>query len=85
MMMWSMDWQSITMMRMISKLISCRQTLELLLLHNTSQTGKLTEEDEKKAREEAIKRLTEEQYAMLKKKPSRSKKEATEVKQMSLF
>lgn len=46
---------------------------------------KLTEEDEKKAREEAIKRLTEEQYAMLKKKPSRSKKEATEVKQMSLF
>lgn len=46
---------------------------------------KLTEEDEKKAREEAIKRLTEEQYAMLKKKPSRSKKEVTEVKQMSLF
>ena len=46
---------------------------------------KLTGEDEKKAREEAIKRLTEEQYAMLKKKPSRSKKEATEVKQMSLF
>ena len=46
---------------------------------------KLTEEVEKKAREEAIKRLTEEQYAMLKKKPSRSKKEATEVKQMSLF
>ena len=46
---------------------------------------KLTEEDEKRAREEAIKRLTEEQYALLKKKPSRSKKEVTEVKQMSLF
>ncbi len=46
---------------------------------------KLTEEDEKKAREEAIKRLTEEQYALLKKKPSRSKKEVTEVQQMSLF
>lgn len=46
---------------------------------------KLTEEEEKKAREAAIKRLTEEQYALLKKKPSRSKKEVTEVKQMSLF
>lgn len=46
---------------------------------------KLTEEDEKRAREEAIKRLAEEQYTLLKKKPSRSKKEVTEVKQMSLF
>nr|DAK77777.1 MAG TPA: PcfK-like protein [Caudoviricetes sp.] len=46
---------------------------------------KLTEKEEKKAREAAIKRLTEEQYALLKKKPSRSKKEVTEVKQMSLF
>ena len=46
---------------------------------------KLTVEDERKAREEAIKRLTEEQYALLKKKPSRSKKEVTEVQQMSLF
>lgn len=46
---------------------------------------KLTEEDEKRAREEAIKRLTEEQYVLLKKKPSRSKKEVTEVQQMSLF
>lgn len=46
---------------------------------------KLTEEDEKRAHEEAIKRLTEEQYALLKKKPSRSKKEVTEVQQMSLF
>lgn len=46
---------------------------------------KLTEEDKQRAREEAIKRLTEEQYALLKKKPSRGKKEATEVQQMSLF
>ena len=46
---------------------------------------KLTEEDERRAREEAIKRLTEEQYVLLKKKPSRSKKEVTEVQQMSLF
>lgn len=50
-----------------------------------SNPVKLTEEDEKRAREEAIKRLTEEQYALLKKKPSRSKKEVTEVQQMSLF
>lgn len=46
---------------------------------------KLTEEDEKKAREEAIKRLTEEQHALLRKKPIRAKKEVIEVQQMSLF
>ena len=46
---------------------------------------KLTEEDEKTAREAAIKRLAEEQYALLKKKPSRAKKGSTEVQQMSLF
>lgn len=46
---------------------------------------KLTEEDEKTAREAAIKRLAEEQYALLKKKPSRAKNESTEVQQMSLF
>lgn len=45
---------------------------------------KLTEEDEKKAREEAIKRLAEEQYALLKKKPSKAKKESPKVQQMSL-
>jgi len=50
-----------------------------------SKPVKLTEEDEKRAREEAIKRLTEEQHALLRKKPTRAKKEATEVKQMSLF
>lgn len=43
----------------------------------------LTEEDKKKAREEAIKRLTEEQYASIKKKPNKRKEE--DVQQMSLF
>lgn len=52
---------------------------------SSSQSVKLTEEDKKRAREEAIKRLTEEQYVLLKKKPSRGKKEAMEVQQMSLF
>ena len=46
---------------------------------------KLTEEDKKKAREAAIKRLTEEQYALLRKKSSRAKKEVPEDQQMSLF
>lgn len=46
---------------------------------------KLTVEDERKAREEAIKRLTEEQHALLRKKPIRAKKEVIEVQQMSLF
>ncbi len=50
-----------------------------------SQPVKLTEEDKKRAREEAIRRLAEEQYALLKKKPSRAKKDTTEVQQMSLF
>lgn len=45
----------------------------------------ITEEDKKAAREEAIKRLADEQYALLKKKPSKAKKEVTEVQQMSLF
>lgn len=45
----------------------------------------LGEEDKKTAREEAIKRLAEEQYALLKKKPTKTKKEANEVQQMSLF
>ena len=51
----------------------------------SSQSVKLTEEDKKRAREEAIKRLTEEQYVLLRKKPLRGKKEAMEVQQMSLF
>ena len=40
---------------------------------------------QKKAREAAIKRLTEELYALLRKKSSRAKKEVPEVQQMSLF
>ncbi|MCZ2602696.1 PcfK-like family protein [Bacteroides fragilis] len=43
----------------------------------------LTEEDKKKAREEAIRRLTEERYASIKKKPNKRKEE--DVQQMSLF
>lgn len=50
-----------------------------------SKVVELTEEDKEKARQEAIKRLAEEQHALLRKKPTRSKKEVTEVKQMSLF
>ena len=45
----------------------------------------LSEEDKMSAREAAIQRLAEEQYALLKKKPTRAKKEVTEVQQMSLF
>lgn len=45
----------------------------------------LTEDEMKTARKEAIKRLAEEQYASLKKKPAKTKKEANEVQQMSLF
>ena len=45
----------------------------------------LTEEDKEKAREAALRRLDEEQYALLKKKPTRAKKEIIEVQQMSLF
>ena len=50
-----------------------------------SKAVELTEEDKEKARREAIKRLAEEQHALLRKKPSRAKKELTEVQQMSLF
>lgn len=50
-----------------------------------SKPVKLTDEDEKRAREEAIKRLTEEQHALLRKKSTRAKKEVIEVQQMSLF
>ena len=50
-----------------------------------SKAVELTEEDKEKARREAIKRLAEEQHALLRKKPTRAKKEVTEVQQMSLF
>ena len=44
------------------------------------------EEARKEARQRAIDRLAEEQYALLRKKPSRAKKTAEEgVQQMSLF
>lgn len=51
----------------------------------TAANVELTEEDKKAAREAALKRLADEQYALLKKKPSKAKKEVTEVQQMSLF
>lgn len=44
----------------------------------------LTDEDKKAAHEAAIKRLAEEQYQSLRKKPAK-KKETSEVQQMSLF
>lgn len=47
---------------------------------------KLTAEEEKQAREEAIHRLAEEQYRKMKKRPQRARKEENEsVQQMSLF
>lgn len=52
---------------------------------SASQPVELTEEEKKAAREAAIKRLTDEQYASLRKKTSRTKKKSTEVQQMSLF
>ena len=51
---------------------------------SSSQKVKLTEEEKKIAREVAIKRLAEEQYQLLKKKPAK-KKADTNVQQMSLF
>ena len=44
----------------------------------------LTEEDKKRARDEAFKQLQAEQVALLKKKPKHENKEI-EMKQMSLF
>lgn len=47
---------------------------------------KLTAEEEKQAREEAIHRLAEEQYQKMKKRPQRARKGENEsVQQMSLF
>lgn len=50
-----------------------------------SKPVELTEEDKENARQAALKRLEEEQHALLRKKPTKAKKEATEVQQMSLF
>lgn len=47
---------------------------------------RLTAEEEKQAREEAIHRLAEEQYQKMKKRPQRARREENEsVQQMSLF
>lgn len=47
---------------------------------------KLTAEEEKQAREEAIHRLAEEHYQKMKKRPQRARREENEsVQQMSLF
>ena len=51
----------------------------------SSVSKSLTKEDEEKARQAALKRLEEEQYALLRKKPAKAKREVTEVQQMSLF
>lgn len=50
-----------------------------------STSMELTDEDREKARQAALKRLEEEQHALLKKRAVKSRKEVTEVQQMSLF
>ena len=51
---------------------------------SSNQKVELTEEDKNAAREAAIKRLAEEQYRLLKKKPAKKKVDES-VQQMSLF
>lgn len=51
---------------------------------SSSRKVELTEEEKNAAREAAIKRLAEEQYQLLKKKPAK-KKADTNVQQMNLF
>ena len=51
---------------------------------SSNQKVELMEEDKNAAREAAIKRLAEEQYRLLKKKPAKKKADAN-VQQMSLF
>lgn len=46
---------------------------------------KLTKEDKEKARKAALKRLEEEQYALLRKKPAKKKVNDEDVQQMTLF
>lgn len=50
-----------------------------------SKPVELTEEDKEAARKAALKRLEEEQHALLRKKATKPKKEVAEVQQMSLF
>lgn len=45
----------------------------------------LTEEEKRKAREDAIKRAEDEAYAALKKKQEKKKKDSQDVQQLSLF
>lgn len=66
----------------INRVSMSRKTEDVKVTLSTEEM----EEARKEARQRAIDRMTEEQYALLKKKPSRGKKEAeTEVQQMSLF
>ena len=51
---------------------------------SSNQKVELTEEDKNAARKAAIKRLAEEQYRLLKKKPAKKKADVN-VQQMSLF
>ena len=51
---------------------------------SSSHKVELTEEEKNAARQAAIKRLTEEQYRSLKKKPAKKKVDES-VQQMSLF
>jgi len=50
-----------------------------------NHSAELTEEDKKAAHELAMKKLVDEQHALLKKKPAAKKKESKVVEQMSLF
>lgn len=52
---------------------------------STSKPVELSDKDKEEARLAALKRLEEEQYALLKKRPTKAKKEDAEVQQMNLF
>ena len=52
---------------------------------STSKPAELSETDKEEARLAALKRLEEEQYALIKKRPTKAKKEDAEVQQMNLF
>ena len=52
---------------------------------STSKPAELSETDKEEARLAALKRLEEEQYALIKKRPTKAKKEDAEAQQMNLF
>lgn len=52
---------------------------------STSKPVELSDKDKEEARLAALKRLEEEQYALIKKRPTKAKKEEAEVQQMNLF